>query len=49
MTGLDNNCRKLMCEAELEYFFKLLQTLTGKSVASPYFAANDFDFAYAIA
>jgi len=24
-----------------------LETLTAKSVASPYFAANDFEFAYA--
>ncbi len=47
MTGLDNDSTRLMREAELEYFLKLLQTLTGKSVASPYFTANDFAFAYA--
>jgi hypothetical protein len=47
MIGLDSRCIALRCLAELGYFLKLLQTITAKTVASPYFAANDFAFAYA--
>ena len=58
MTGLDNEKPGLMREAGIgllpspfvalcEEGSKLLHTLTGKTVASPYFAADDFAFAYA--
>lgn len=43
-----------MCKVELEYLLKLFKILSAKNLVtkaklSPYFGANDFAFAYALA
>ncbi len=47
MPGLDNRATTLDARSSSVDLLKNLQITTGKSVASPYFSANEFAFAYA--
>ena len=47
MPGFDDETVSAMREVEAGIFLKISQTITAKSVASPYFSANQFSFAYA--
>lgn len=47
MNCLDNGLWARSSEVRDQNSLHKLETLTGKTVASPYFAANDFAFAYA--
>ncbi len=47
MIGLDEEIFEFRAGWKSEDFPKTSETITAKTVASPYFTANDFAFAYA--
>ena len=47
MPGFDSGTAGAMREVEAGIFLKISHPITAKSVASPYFSANQFSFSYA--